>query len=513
MPDPARVPASPDGHFAPMHLAFIASEAVPFAKTGGLADVIGALPCALERLGHKVSVVLPFYREARNAGQPIQETGWTLRVPVGAQVVEGHVGRSGLPGSEVAVYLIDQPGYFDRDQLYQGPDGRDFPDSAERFASFARAALETVRRLEVRAEVLHCHDWQTGLVPVDLEEFYRPHLGPIGTLLTVHNLAYQGAFEASTLARAGINRRQIESHGRVNYLRAGLFAADMISTVSPTYAREIQTPEYGCGLDGLLRSRRDDLKGIVNGIDTALWSPSREPMLAARYDLTNYATGKAACKAALQRRLSLPERPDVPLFAQVGRLDPQKGWDLLLGVADDLLSGEVQLVVLGEGQPRYHERLDWLADRHPGKLRVVLDFSNVLAHQIEAGADVFLMPSLYEPCGLNQLYSQAHGTVPVVRATGGLADTVVDATPERLADGTATGIVFRDPTPQALRGAIARALSLWKDRAAWNRLVENGMRADWSWDRSAREYVTLYDQVRRRAAARAGRVAGLARAV
>ena len=494
-----------------MNVVVVASEAVPFAKTGGLADVAGALPPALERLGHTAALFLPCYRRVwKAAPTPLRSTGLTLRIPVGARVVEGFVHETRLPNSDVAVYLIDAPGYFDRDHLYQ-VDGRDYVDNCERFVFFDRAVLEAIRLLDLRPDVIHCNDWQTGLIPVYLEERYRdqPGFESTGTLYTIHNLAYQGAFWHWDMPLTGLdwrlfNWRQHEFHGRLNLMKAGLVFADMLSTVSPTYAQEIQTPALGCGLDGLLRDRSDDLRGIVNGIDTAVWNPSRAPMLARPYDATTVSAGKAACKAQLQRRASLPERPDVPLFVQIGRLDPQKGWDLLTAVADDLLRGDVQMIVLGEGQPRYHEVLNRLAAEHSGKLRAFLEFSSPLAHQIEAGADLFLMPSLYEPCGLNQLYSLAHGTVPIVRATGGLADTVVDADPRALAEGTATGFVFQEPTASALRGAIRRALDLWPDRAAWGRLVQAGMRADWSWDRSAREYDQLYHDVQRRAQTRAG---------
>jgi starch synthase len=321
--------------------------------------------------------------------------------------------------------------------------------------------------------------------------------------MTIHNLAYQGIFPAADLALTGLDRglfnwQQLEFNGRLNYLKAGLVFADLLSTVSPTYAREIQTPAFGRGLDGLLRARRDDLWGILNGIDVEAWRPDHEPMLAAPFDATTVEVGKPLCKAQLQRRASLPERSDVPLFAQIGRLDPQKGWDLLAEVADDLLREDVQLVVLGEGHPRYHDLLGHLAADHPGKVRAFLKYSSLLAHQIEAGADLFLMPSLYEPCGLNQLYSLAHGTVPIVRATGGLADTVVDVTPETLSDGTATGFTFREPDAAAFGAAIRRALRLWQDRPAWLGLVRAGMRGDWSWDRSARLYGDLYDAVRHR---------------
>jgi starch synthase len=493
----------------PLNVVLVASEAVPFAKTGGLADVAGALPRALERLGHRAALILPCYRKAWSAGIGLSATGLSLRVPVGSKVVEGYVHQAQLPGSEVRVYLIDRPEYFDRDQLYQD-DGSDYADNCERFVFFDRAVLETIRLLGLRPDVLHCNDWQTGLIPVYLDEFYRaqPGFERIGTLLTIHNLAYQGTFWHWDMPLTGLdwrlfNWRQLEFHGRLNFLKAGLVFADLLSTVSPSYAREIQTPEFGCGLDGLLRSRQRDLYGIVNGIDTTVWNPRTDPMIAQRYDAETFAVGKAACKAQLQRRAGLPERADVPLFAQIGRLDPQKGWDLMAGVADDLLRGEVQLVVLGEGQPRYHELLDQLAETHVGKVRAFLEFSNQLAHQVEAGADILLMPSVYEPCGLNQLYSLAYGTVPIVRATGGLADTVVDATAQALAAGTATGFVFQEATPAALRGAVNRALALWHDRAAWTRLVQTGMRTDWSWDHSARHYESLYHEIRRRRAARA----------
>lgn len=489
----------------------VASEAVPFAKTGGLADVAGALPPALERLGHRVALIVPCYNQVWKIGLPLRATGLTLRVPIGAKIIEGHVQAARLPGSAIEAYLIDQPAYYDRDGLYQR-DGNDYPDNSERFAFFCRAALEAIRLLGLRPDVIHCNDWQTGLIPVYLDEFYRarPAFARVATVLTIHNLAYQGTFGHWDLPLTGLdwrlfNWRQLEYHGRLNFLKAGLVFADLLNTVSPTYAREIQTPALGCGLDGLLRTRSSDLRGIVNGIDPKTWNPRTDPLILAQYDEETVAGGKAACKLQLQRRAGLPERLDVPLLAQIGRLVPQKGWDLLAAVADDLLRSDVQLVVLGTGHARYHELLDRLAHQYPDKVRVFLEFSDLLAHKIEAGADVFLMPSLYEPCGLSQLYSLAYGTVPIVHATGGLADTVVDATPEALADGTATGFGFREPTPAALRGAIDRMLDLWPDRAAWERLAQAGMRADWSWDRSARAYAELYrDAIRRRSARAAG---------
>jgi starch synthase len=520
-----------------MKIVLVSSEAVPFAKTGGLADVAGALPRALEALGHQVALVIPCYNRAWRAGVPLEGTGLTLRVPIGARVVEGRVQKGVLPQSKVPVYLIDQPSYYDRDALY-GHNGVDYADNSERFIFFARAALETVRLLDLRPDVIHCNDWQTGLIPVYLDEVYRgryPAMADVGTLLTIHNLVYQGVHWHLDMPLTGLdwrlfNHEQLEFYGKLNFLKAGLVFADLLNTVSPTYAREIQTPEFGCGLENLLRRRAGDLRGIVNGIDTSVWNPATDENLAAHYGPGDPWAGKAACKAYLQRRAGLPERPDVPLFAQVGRLDPQKGWDLLVrpdaekgwdriaGAADDLLHEDVQLVVLGTGHARYQDLLGRLVQQHPQKVRVFLEFSDALAHQIEAGADVFLMPSLYEPCGLNQLYSLMYGTVPLVRRTGGLADTVVDATPGTMADGTATGIAFHEgdtagwsdadrhaARERALTAAIRRALGLWADRTSWRKLVEGAMRCDWSWRRSAGDYVALYEEIGRRRRAVAAR--------
>ncbi len=383
--------------------------------------------------------------------------------------------------------------------------GKDHDDNCERFVFFERAVLETIRLLGLRPDVIHCNDWQTGLIPVYLKTLYRrvPELASAGSLLTIHNLAYLGLFWHWDMPLTGLdwtlfNHRALEFHGRLSFMKAGLVFADMLSTVSPTYAREIQTPALGCGLEGLLRERRADLRGIVNGIEPHIWSPTEEPMLARRYDSTSFRLGKAECKAWLQERAGLPRRPEIPLLAQIGRLDPQKGWDLLAAVADRLLDRDVQLVVLGTGHPKYHHLLEELARRHEGKLWAYLGFSDDLAHQIEAGADLFLMPSLFEPCGLNQLYSLAHGTVPLVRATGGLADTVVDLDARSLADGTANGFVFLEPTADALWQTIERALETWTDRDVWEQLIRHGMEADWSWDHSTREYVRLYEEIVRR---------------
>jgi starch synthase len=492
-----------------MNVALVASEAVPFAKTGGLADVAGALPRALEKQGHSTVLFMPCYHHVWSAGPELVDTGLRLRIPVGDHLVDGQVYESRLPGSSVLVYLIDQSRYFDRDGIYGGVDGHDYADNCERFVFFNRAVLETIEALHLWLDVIHCNDWQTGLIPVYLKTIYKrvPELASIGTLHTIHNLAYLGLFWHWDMALTGLdwelfNWRQLEFYGKLCFMKAGLVFADMLSTVSPTYAGEIQTPGLGSGLEGLLRSRQADLRGIVNGIDAEAWNPRNEPMLAAAYDADTVSVGKRECKAWLQRKAGLVENPTIPLFAQIGRLDPQKGWDLLAEVADPLLERGAQMVVLGEGHPKYRNLLQDLGHRHQGKFWAYLGFSDDLAHQIEAGADIFLMPSLFEPCGLNQLYSLAHGTVPVVRATGGLADTVIDANPRTLADGIATGFVFDDATPAALWSTIERVLALWPDRENWLKLMKTGMTADWSWERSAREYVRLYEQIRDRVESR-----------
>ncbi|AMV39940.1 glycogen synthase GlgA [Planctomyces sp. SH-PL62] len=487
-----------------MNIVFVASEGVPFAKTGGLADVAGALPRAVADLGHSTSLFIPCYRKVWEANRDLAATGITLRIPIGTSTVLGHVFEGRLPDSDVPVYLIDQPDYFDRDGFY-GHLGHDFEDNCERFVFFQRAVLEAVVALGIKPDVFHCNDWQTGLLPVYLKSLYHniPELASAGCLFTIHNLAYQGLFWHWDLPLTGLdwsyfNYRALEFHGKLSFMKAGLVFSDMLTTVSPTYASEIQAQRHGAGLDGLLRDRQADLRGIVNGIDERSWTPRHETMLAANYDVDTVATGKAACKAWLQRRAGLPVRPDAPLFAQIGRLDPQKGWDLLAEVADRLLEHDVQLIVLGTGHPKYHNLLEALVHRHPGKVWAYLGFSDDLAHQIEAGADVFLMPSLFEPCGLNQLYSLAHGTVPVVHATGGLVDTVVDLTPQTLAEGRATGFVFHEPTAASVWRALERVLQTWSDRPTWEKLVKAGMSDDWSWKQSAGRYVELYHEIQRR---------------
>jgi len=482
-----------------MRILVAASECVPLAKTGGLADVVGAVPAAIAAQGHDTAVVMPLYRQVRDSGVPIAPTGKQLLVPVGAGTVVATVWETCLPDTDVPVYLIDQPDYFDRDELYQ-QDGQDYPDNCERFVFFARAVLEAARALKLKPDVIHANDWQTGLVPVYLQTFYRddPTLSQTGTLFTIHNIAYQGHFWHWDMHLTGLdwrmfNWRELEFYGHLNLLKAGLVFADAINTVSPTYARQIQTREYGHGMQGVLRQRQGDLYGILNGVDYGVWSPDVDPLIPRKYTPKSFRKGKGACKRHLQKRSGLPEA-DVPLLAMITRLADQKGLDLVARVMPRLMEQDVQFVVLGTGEPKYHRLFGRWAKRYAGKLAAHLTFDNELAHQIEAGADLFLMPSRFEPCGLNQMYSLRYGTVPVVRATGGLADTIVED-PDL---GQSNGFRFVEYDAVHLAEALDRALAAYADRPVWEKLVTGGMRQDWSWGRSAEAYLELYDRIVKR---------------
>lgn len=507
------------GGYLCMRVLLAASEVVGFAKTGGLADVAGALPRALAARGHECAVILPLYRGTRQGPIPLSATPHQFLIHVGQRGVEGSLVEARLPGCDVPVYLVSQPDFFERDDVSQGhglyqfslPNGqkRDYADNCERFTFFSRAVLEAIRLVDFWPEVLHLNDWQTGLIAPLLREEYayhwaaeqRPRYAAIKSLFTVHNIAYQGVFPQhqyalTRLAPHLFNYRQMEFYGQFSLLKAGLVFSDAINTVSPTYAREIQTTDQGRNMQGVLAERRDRLFGIVNGVDYAVWDPSTDPNLAANYDVSTVHAKKPLCKAALQRRHGLTEEPRVPLLGMIARLTDQKGINLVLQVAEGLLQQDVQLVFLGEGDAAYHRALLNLRGRYPERVGVTLALDDVLAHQIEAGADMFLMPSLWEPCGLNQMYSLRYGTVPVVRATGGLADTVTHCTPETLADGTATGYAFGPYHADALWDALAHALGLYRDFPdLWKQLIETGMKQDWSWDRSAREYERVYEQI------------------
>ena len=482
-----------------MHrILFASSEAAPLIKTGGLADVAGSLPIALRRLEHDVRLVLPAYPNARRRlGSSQTLTRLTLPgTPGEVEIIEGL-----LPDSGVRTWLVHYAPAFDRaGHPYIDEEGNDWHDNAERFALFSRAVAQLAMGAAGNgwlADIVHCNDWQTGLAPALLS----PLPGRPATVFTIHNLAYQGLFPPSTFEALGLpaalwGLNGLEFHGKLSFIKGGLVFADRLTTVSPTYAREIQASEFGAGLDGLLRYRSADFAGILNGADYGVWDPAVDPHLAAHYDL-HRPEGKAINKAVLQKELKLDADPRTPLIGMIGRLVSQKGVDLALEALAPLIErGKVQLALLGSGEHAIEDPLGELAQRFPRAASVRLGYSEPLAHRIEAGADLFLMPSRFEPCGLNQIYSLRYGTVPVVRRTGGLADTVVDATSANVKSGQATGFVFEAATAKALTGALDRALSAYATPAVWQALMRNGMSRDFSWERSARQYIELYDDLR-----------------
>lgn len=477
-----------------MRVLFASSEVAPFSKTGGLADVSSALPKALARAGVDVRVVTPLNRAVKAGGWALREAG-RVEVVVGMLRGEARLWEAEDPSGAPRVWFVEHAPYFDRPGLY-GEGGQDYPDNLERFAFFCRAVLAWLDRTDWKPHVVHCNDWQTALVPVYLRTCGRADWDGIATVLTVHNLAYQGLFPADRFSVLGLpdhlfDPEYLEFWGQVNLLKGGLVFADILNTVSETYSKEIQTPELGCGLDALLGQRAADLYGILNGVDYSVWDPRNDPYLPARYGPEDLS-GKTVCKAALQPEVGLREEPRVVLFGMVSRLVEQKGVDLVVACADRFPDSGAQLVLLGTGEPRYEAQLREAERRHPGWVAVRIGFDERLAHWIEAGCDAFLMPSRYEPSGLNQLYSLRYGTVPVVRRTGGLADSVVDATPEALERGTANGFVFEEYSVEAFWGAVSRALAAYRDPAVWGRLVRAGMAADFSWECAATRYLDLY---------------------
>ena len=486
-----------------LKILLASSEVAPFAKTGGLADVCAALPVALEALGHEVTVVMPAFRSALQCHRQIRKTDLQLSIPIKSQTLHARVLRSSLPDSNVTLLLVDYPPYFDRQDLYRD-ELQDYPDNCERFTFFSRAVLQILSQLPDSIDIVHCNDWQTGLIPafLKLELNSDSRFQSLASLFTIHNLAYQGLFSQHDMPVTGLdwqffNWRQMEYYGKLNLLKTGIVFADGLNTVSPTYALEIQTPELGCGLDGLLRERGQVLQGILNGIDQRVWNPKTDPHLFCNYDSGNWEDGKAQGKAALQKAVGLPRAPRTLMIGIIGRLTTQKGWDILTPVIEHWArTQEVQWVILGTGDPHFQRKLEDLGRNHPQKVAVRLEFSEASAHQIEAGSDLFLMPSHYEPCGLNQLYSLRYGTVPLVRQTGGLADTVVNATAETLATERANGFSFRAATTAALEETLDRASQIYQHQPdTWRQLVETGMAQDWSWERSASAYERLYKKL------------------
>lgn len=472
-------------------ILFVTSEAYPLIKTGGLADVSGSLPQALDALGHDVRIVMPAYADVlANLGGLSSK-----RINQAGAAIE--IFETNLPGSPVPVWLVAHNGAFDRSgNPYLAENGKPWPDNAERFGLLCRVAVEIAMNrvgFAWKPEIVHCNDWQSGLIPALLEdEPNRP-----ATLFTIHNLAYQGVFPAETFRKLGLPPRfwspaSLEFYGQLCFIKGGLVYADRISTVSPNYAIEIQGKEFGCGLEGLLEERADHLSGIINGIDEEAWNPATDPHLPAHYNTADMA-GKATNKAKLQQRFNLDQDPSVAVIAMVGRTVQQKGIDLVIEALPDLMELPLQLVILGSGEKKYEQTLKHWNSLYPDRIALTLGYDEPLAHLIEAGADLFLMPSRFEPCGLNQMYSQRYGTVPIVRRVGGLADTVEDATLDNLIGAQASGIVFDEADAEELLIAIQRALKLFANKTLWGQIREVGMGKDFSWQKSAEKYLDLYD--------------------
>ncbi|MGA2350910.1 MAG: glycogen synthase GlgA [Terracidiphilus sp.] len=483
-----------------MHIVFAASECVPFAKTGGLADVVGALPPKLVKLGHEVTVYLPLYAQVRR--QLPDELTYAVRsITIPFQYYNRFVGIvDGGKRAGVQFYFVDCPEMFNRPGFY-GTAAGDYPDNAERFALYCRSVLEAVKLLGVPA-VFHVHDWQAALIPVYLRTVYAsdPLLSRASVVLTIHNAAYQGAFPPATTELLLFpweifTLDKVEHYNKFNFLKGGLVYSDILTTVSRKYAEEIQTPVFGEQLDGVLRGRATDLRGILNGVDYELWNPATDANLAARYSPADLA-GKAICRADLLAVFGLSQvEESTPVIGIVSRFATQKGFDLLERIAGRLSELDVAVVALGSGEARYEKFFrDW-AFWNKANVAVRIGYDEPLAHKIEAGSDIFLMPSLYEPCGLNQIYSLKYGTVPVVRATGGLDDTIDEWNPEQ---GSGTGFKFKGTIAGALQAAIDRALAAFQDKAGWKKLMLNGMARNYSWEQPAREYEAVYEEATRR---------------
>lgn len=475
---------------------FVTSEVYPLIKTGGLADVSASLPAALQEIGHDVRILVPAYRDLleKLADTPLQSV--TQFNFAGARVA---IRETRLPGTDLKLWLVDHANSFDRPgNPYVAPTGEDWADNAQRFYLFARAAAALAPGKTAggwRPDIVHCNDWQAGLVPALLS--LEPN--PPASVFTVHNLSYRGlfpfqAFEALGLPEAFRHFDGLEFHGQLAFIKGGLVYADRITTVSPSYAREILTPAHGVGLDGLLRYRADAVSGILNGIDDEVWDPMRDAFLAAPFDSDNLEE-KAVNKDQLRRAGGLDPAANPPLVGFIGRLVEQKGIDLLLGALPAILDAGAQLVILGSGESLFEEALRQAAAAHPRQISLRIGYDEQQAHRIEAGADLFLMPSRFEPCGLNQMYSQRYGTLPVVHGVGGLRDTVVGLAADGSNIGDATGFVFAEPTVNALREALSRAFDHYPDQLAWRRMQRNGMAQDFSWARSARAYQALYQEV------------------
>lgn len=476
-----------------MKIAFAASECFPYVKTGGLGDIIGSLPKAITEEGCEVKLFLPLYGGIKTEEHKLNSLEEFQNIPVniGGKEIFFNVWYGSLPDSEVEVYFIDCPVYFHREMPYT-----DDPDEDERFILFQLAVIETLQRLKWAPDIIHCNDWQTSLIPVYLKTNYKwdKLFENTKVLLSIHNIGYQGRFSSSSVKNAGLSYSEYYPGGPYEldntfcFLKAGILFSEIITTVSPTYAKEIQTKEFGAGMEGVLSTRKDDLYGVLNGIDTDIWNPKADKFIPYNYSKKG-AKNKIKCKKELLTEAGIDYDEDIPVIGIISRFAGQKGFELLFPVVNELMQLPLQLIVLGSGEERTENFFEILADSFPEKVNAYIGYNNRLAHWITAGCDMFLMPSQYEPCGLNQMYCLNYGTVPIVKKTGGLADTVKDF---HEYDEKGNGFTFNEHSPYALYSTIERALTIFKDKKVWKAIMQRGMKEDFSWKHSGKEYMRLY---------------------
>ena len=482
-----------------LKILFASSEVTPFAKTGGLADVSASLPAALASLGHQVVVVMPMYRSVMEGVFKLKLVDSLLEVPFRGRVLKDKVFYSEL-SDNLAIYFVKKNEFFDRSMLYSTSEG-DYFDNAERFIFFSSAILNLSQLIDFKPDIIHCNDWQTSLVPAYLRSIYKgkPFFSAARSVLTIHNLAYQGVFDSEYINISGLpleffSMKGFEYYGKVNFLKGGIVFADAVTTVSEKYALEIQTPEYGYGLDGVLKERKEDIFGVLNGVDYEEWNPETDSHIAANYCVDDLS-GKKKCKKELMDIYKLKGSENIPLLGIISRLAAQKGFDILAEAVDALLELGAFMVLLGTGDEIYEKQYAEIGKKHKKRFGTKIAFDNVLAHKIEAGSDMFLMPSRYEPCGLNQMYSLRYGTIPIVRATGGLDDTITEFNPQKF---EGNGFKFADYSAKALIDEVKKALAVYKDKELWSKLAKKAMREDFSWAKSAHRYEEIYERVKKK---------------
>lgn len=489
----------------PLNILFLSSEVEPFAKTGGLADVSSALPQAIKELGHEIRIMMPRYRFISERKFKLHDIIRLkeIPVPIGKNSEIGNVKSSFISNlkEKVQVYFLDNANYFGRDGIYQNLVGKkDYKDNDERYIFFCRGVLETLKRLGWQPDIIHCNDWQTGIVPAYIKTLYASDefFKSIKTVFTIHNMAYQGAFTSESFEKSGLPKsvfhsEGVEAYGKFNFLKTGLHYADAITTVSERYAEEIcSSDEYGAGLNGLLAKRKKDLTGILNGIDYEVWNPLTDEYIYRKFDIKSI-DAKLDNKKALLQRFNIPYKEGVILIGGISRLVEQKGFDLVIEILDEMMKLNVHFILLGSGEKAVEKKFETMHKKYSHQMGVFFGFDNELAHLIEAGSDLFLMPSRYEPCGLNQMYSMRYGTIPVVRATGGLDDTVEDY----VGGGKGTGFKFEKYDAKELLKAVQRAIKVYQQPEEWKKLMRNGMQKDFSWEHSAKKYVNLYKELLR----------------